>query len=193
MAKIDEINRRRSTYGIQDLGGEPGRQIDNTVGERRRVVLHAPDPDLVCMDEEKNRILENLLDGSRKETTIAKRVFNEARAKFGHPVWIDVSQQYSAVDLLGDILSEVTKLNVKKLEQMTRAEYEAMLYQTMGAKKYLIVMDDVWDTDVWRMLNPHLPDAQNGSRVLITSLSVEVARSADTCTPPYELRFLTEE
>ncbi|CAA6674636.1 unnamed protein product [Spirodela intermedia] len=131
--------------------------------------------------------------GGLGKTTIAKRVFNEARAKFGHPVWIDVSQQYSAVDLLGDILSEVTKLNVKKLEQMTRAEYEAMLYQTMGAKKYLIVMDDVWDTDVWRMLNPHLPDAQNGSRVLITSLSVEVARSADTCTPPYELRFLTEE
>ncbi|CAA6664022.1 unnamed protein product [Spirodela intermedia] len=108
-AKIDEINGRRSTYGIENLGGEPRRQIDKTVRERRRVVLHAPDTDLVGMDEEKDKILGHLLDGSKKKrsmisivgmgglgkTTLAKRVFNEARAKFGHSVWIDVSQQYS--------------------------------------------------------------------------------------------------
>ncbi|CAA6674164.1 unnamed protein product [Spirodela intermedia] len=205
--KIDEINGRRSTYGIQDLGEEPRRQIDNTVRERRRVVLHATYADLVGMDEEKNRIVEHLSDKSKKKrsvisivgmgglgkTTLAKRVFNEAKARFSHSVWIDVSQQYSAEDLLGEILLQVKKTGEEELEKMTRPKREEMLYQTLLADNYLIVMDDVWDTDVWRILSPHLPDAENGSRVLITTRSVEVARSADTSTPPYQLRFLTEE
>ncbi|CAA7400530.1 unnamed protein product [Spirodela intermedia] len=205
--KIDEINGRRSTYGIQDLGGEPERQIDKTVRERRRVVLHAPDPDLLGMDEEKHKILEHLLDGSRKKrsvisivgmgglgkTTLAKRVFNEAKSRFSHSVWIDVSQQYSAEDLLLEILLQVKKTGEGELEKMTRPKREEMLYQTLLADNYLIVMDDVWDTDVWKILSPHLPDTENGSRVLITTRSVEVARSADTSTPPLKLGFLTEE
>ncbi|CAA6664019.1 unnamed protein product [Spirodela intermedia] len=194
-AKIDEINGRRKTYGIDNLGGEPERQIDNTVRERRRVVLHAPDADLVGMDEEKNRILRHLLDGSRKrrsvisivgmgglgKTTLAKRVFNEAKAEFDHSVWIDVSQQYSA------------ELKVKKLEQMTRAQCEKKLYETLEAENYLIVMDDVWDTEVWKILSRHLPDAQNGSRGLITTRDKKVARAADPSTPPLELRPLSKE
>ncbi|CAA7400534.1 unnamed protein product [Spirodela intermedia] len=206
-AKIDEINRRRGTYGIQDLGGEPGRQIDNTVRERRRVVLHATYADLVGMDEEKNRIVEHLSDKSKKKrsvisivgmgglgkTTLAKRVFNEAKSRFSHSVWIDVSQQYSAEDLLLEILLQVKKTGEGELEKMTRPKREEMLYQTLLADNYLIVMDDVWDTDVWKILSPHLPDTENGSRVLITTRSVEVARSADTSTPPLKLGFLTEE
>ncbi|CAA7400526.1 unnamed protein product [Spirodela intermedia] len=206
-AKIDEINGRRSTYGIENLGGEPRRQIDKTVRERRRVVLHAPDTDLIGMDEEKDKILGHLLDGSKKKrsmisivgmgglgkTTLAKRVFNEARAKFGHSVWIDVSQQYSPESLLRDILRKLTVTGVKELEEMTRAQCEEKLYETLEAENYLFVMDDVWDTEVWKILSRHLPDAQNGSRVLITSRSVDVARSADPSAPLLELRLLSEE
>ncbi|CAA7397530.1 unnamed protein product [Spirodela intermedia] len=206
-AKIDEINGRRSTYGIENLGGEPRRQIDKTVRERRRVVLHAPDTDLVGMDEEKDKILGHLLDGSKKKRsmisivgmgglgkpTLAKRVFNEARAKFGHSVWIDVSQQYSPESLLRDILRKLTVTGVKELEEMTRAQCEEKLYETLEAENYLIVMDDVWDTEVWKILSRHLPDAQNGSRVLITTRDKKVARAADPSTPPLELRPLSKE
>ncbi|CAA6673879.1 unnamed protein product [Spirodela intermedia] len=205
--RIDQISRQKSTYGIQDLGGEPERQIDNTVRERRRVVLHAPDADLVGMDEEKNRILRHLLDGSRNrrsvisivgmgglgKTTLAKRVFNAASADFSHSAWIDISQQYSAVDLLGDILRQVTNLKEEYLEKMKRPRREKMLYETLEAENYLIVMDDVWDTEVWKILSRHLPDAQNGSRVLITTRDKKVARAADPSTPPLELRPLSKE
>ncbi|CAA7400549.1 unnamed protein product [Spirodela intermedia] len=205
--RIDQISRQKSTYGIEDLGGEPERQIDNTVRERRRVVLHAPDADLVGMDEEKNRILRHLLDGSRKrrsvisivgmgglgKTTLAKRVFNEAKARFSLSVWIDVSQQYSPESLLRDILRKLTVTGVKELEEMTRAQCEEKLYETLEAENYLIVMDDVWDTEVWKILSRHLPDAQNGSRVLITTRDKKVARAADPSTPPLELRPLSKE
>ncbi|CAA6673877.1 unnamed protein product [Spirodela intermedia] len=203
-AKIRDISERRSTYGIKDLSEEPERQINKTVQERRRVVLHAADADLVGMDEEKNKLLGHLLDGSRKKrsvisivgmgglgkTTLAKRVFNKARANFGHSVWIDVSQQYSAVDPLRDILLQVTKLGEEELQKMTRPRQEKMLYQTLEAENYLIVIDDVRDKEVWRILRPHLPDAENGSRVLITTRSLDVARSADSSTPPLSCAYL---
>ncbi|CAA6670777.1 unnamed protein product [Spirodela intermedia] len=206
-AKIHEINERRNTYGIQNLDTEVRRQADETVREWRRVVLQAADADLVGMGEEKNRLLSHLLDESRKKrsvisivgmgglgkTTLAKRVFNQTRNNFSHSVWIVVSQKYSAEDLLREFLRQVTGLAVKELEQMTRAECEEKLNQNIQGKKYLIVMDDVWDKDVWRILSPHLPDAENGSRVLITTRDVDVARAADSTTPPCDLRFLTEE
>ncbi|CAA7397532.1 unnamed protein product [Spirodela intermedia] len=159
------------------------------------------------MDAETNKILGHLLDGSRKrrsvisivgmgglgKTTLAKRVVNEAKARFSLSVWIDVSQQYSAESLLRDFLRQVTKLKVKKLEQMTRTECEATVYQTLKAENYLIVMDDVWDKEVWTILSPHLPDAENGSRVLITTRYVDVPRAADPSTPLLELRLLSKE
>ncbi|CAA6674165.1 unnamed protein product [Spirodela intermedia] len=94
------------------------------------------------MDEEKNRIVEHLLDKSKKKrsvisivgmgglgkTTLAKRVFNEAKARFSHSVWIDVSQQYAAVDLLGEILLQVRKTGEEELEKMTRPKREEMLH-----------------------------------------------------------------
>ncbi|CAA7400528.1 unnamed protein product [Spirodela intermedia] len=182
-------------------------KIREIMRERRRAILHAPDADLVGMDAETNKILGHLLDGSRKrrsvisivgmgglgKTTLAKRVFNEAKARFSLSVWIDVSQQYSAEGLLRDILRQVTKLKVKKLEQMTRTECEATVYQTLKAENYLIVMDDVWDKEVWTILSPHLPDSENGSRVLITTRYVDIARAADPSTPPLELRLLDDE
>ncbi|CAA6670774.1 unnamed protein product [Spirodela intermedia] len=141
--KIHEINERRTTYGIQNLGGEARRQIDEAVRERRRVVLHAADADVVGMNEEKNRILEHLLNESRKKRSVISIVFKEARAEFNHSIWIDVSQQYSAVDLLRDFLRQVTELEEEELEKMTRDKREERLYQTIRGKKYLIVMDDV--------------------------------------------------
>ncbi|CAA7407857.1 unnamed protein product [Spirodela intermedia] len=202
-AKICAMKERRNTYGIQNLGEEPRRQPDERVHERRRIVVHATDADMVGMNQEKNKILEYLLDDSRKKqsaisivgmgglgkTTLAKRIFKEARGKFSHSVWIDVSQQYYVVDLI----RQATELREKELERMTRARLEEILYQTIQGKKYLIVMDDVWDTEIWRILSPHLPDAENGSRVLITTRSIDVARAADPSIPPCELRSLTEE
>ncbi|CAA7407865.1 unnamed protein product [Spirodela intermedia] len=205
--KIRDVNERRITYGIQNLGEEATRKIDDTVWERRRVVLHASDADLVGMDEEKNRILEHLLDESRKKrsvvsivgmgglgkTTLAKRIFNQVRANFSPSLLIVVSREYSVEDLLRDLLRQVTGLGGEEQEKMPRDKREERLYQDLMDKKYLIMLDDVWDTDVWRILGPHLPDAKNGSRVVITTRSIDVARAADSTTPPHELRFLTEE
>jgi NB-ARC domain len=66
------------------------------------------------------------------------------------------------------------------------------LYSSLLNKKYLIVLDDVWTEDLWIQLKGALPDNQNGSRVLITTRSSDIAKRADPTCDPYNLRYLNE-
>ncbi|KAJ4807345.1 Disease resistance protein RPP8 [Rhynchospora pubera] len=64
----------------------------------------------------------------------------------------------------------------------------------LSSKRYLIILDDVWVTDLWNQYLKHaLPDVGNGSRVLMTSRFIEVAQSADPIMEPYELKILNDE
>ncbi|KAJ1695939.1 hypothetical protein LUZ63_012637 [Rhynchospora breviuscula] len=47
--------------------------------------------------------------------------------------------------------------------------YLTKLYESLRGKKYLIVLDDVWTTDLWTQIGVALPDELNGSRVVITT------------------------
>ncbi|KAJ4770941.1 Disease resistance protein (CC-NBS-LRR class) family [Rhynchospora pubera] len=57
----------------------------------------------------------------------------------------------------------------------------------------MIILDDVWEIDLWEQLKHALPDDKNGSRVLMTSRFMNIAKSADSKMTPYELAFLNEK
>ncbi|GER53551.1 disease resistance protein RGH3 [Striga asiatica] len=66
------------------------------------------------------------------------------------------------------------------------------LYQSLFNRRYLIVMDDIWDTDVWDGVNHFFPDNNNGSRVLITTRPSNVALQLDG-QDYVQMRFLKVE
>ncbi|CAA3001370.1 late blight resistance homolog R1A-3 [Olea europaea subsp. europaea] len=49
-----------------------------------------------------------------------------------------------------------------------------MLYKSLKGMRYLIVMDDVWDTKPWDDLKRYFPDDRTGSRILFTSRNKEL-------------------
>ncbi|KAM7490595.1 hypothetical protein LguiA_033516 [Lonicera macranthoides] len=59
----------------------------------------------------------------------------------------------------------------------------------LQGKRYLIVLDDVWDTEVWDAIKDAFPDNMNGCRILVTSRLNDVALYVSR-TPPYSLRVL---
>jgi NB-ARC domain len=69
----------------------------------------------------------------------------------------------------------------------------AMELESLLIEKKIIILDDVSTVDLWDRLKILSPDSNNGSRVLITSRSIDVAMAADPETTPYKLSYLTEE
>ncbi|XP_042485863.1 disease resistance protein RPP8-like [Macadamia integrifolia] len=53
------------------------------------------------------------------------------------------------------------------------------IYKQIENQKYLIVIDDVPDLEVWKDLLRDIPNGDNGSRIILTTRDVEVACSAD--------------
>ncbi|XP_027084208.2 putative late blight resistance protein homolog R1A-3 [Coffea arabica] len=121
------------------------------------------------------------------KTTLARKVYNDLRVErcFYFRAWCSVSQEYHKRDLLLEILSNDTGLK-DGIHQMNDEDLEMKLYQCLKNRKYLIVMDDVWDATAWRELQRAFPNDKNGSRILMTSrVSLE---EAELKTNPYSLR-----
>ena len=151
--RIDDIAKSRQRYGIADLSAGDGgkRHVDEKIAQRRRVILHASDADVVGMEDEKKAIIDLLLAEKEKrrsivsivgmgglgKSTLAKKVFKDSLIKshFDLAVWIDVSQQYTGDDLLRKLYMEVTKKKRKEVEEMTLEEVEGNLYQSLEQKK----------------------------------------------------------
>ncbi|OMO70589.1 Disease resistance protein [Corchorus capsularis] len=74
------------------------------------------------------------------------------------------------------------------LEQMVEK-----LSAFLEGKKYLIVLDDIWDVGAWRCVQAAFPDNKHGSRVLLTTRNKEVAAEADPRSPPHQPRPLDDE
>ena len=62
------------------------------------------------------------------------------------------------------------------------------LYKCLKGNKYLIVVDDVWDIEVWNSVSMYFPDDRNGSRILITTRNRDLALQVSN-SHPYSLSF----
>ena len=212
--RIKNIKESATGYGLTSLPSDcrERREVDAAISGWRAPALHASDSShVVLMELEKDAIM-HLLDPKRAtrrsvvsivgmgglgKTTLAKKVFKDPwiQSRFHCAFWIDVSQDYNNVKLLKDLLRQIFPGGTEDYAKMEKTELESHLHDSLLGKTYLIVMDDVWDAKVWRIIEKHLPDEPNGSKVLITTRKREVADAADPdqATRAYELRLRTKE
>uniref|UniRef100_A0A2N9H2G9 NB-ARC domain-containing protein n=1 Tax=Fagus sylvatica TaxID=28930 RepID=A0A2N9H2G9_FAGSY len=90
-------------------------------------------------------------------------------------------------------VQNIYKRNGEGLQDMNDDELKRGLFNFLQVKRYLIVLDDIWKTDVWDELKVAFPDNMKGSRILITSRIKEVAAHASPNIPPYFLPFLNKD
>ncbi|KAL5223711.1 hypothetical protein ABZP36_010350 [Zizania latifolia] len=122
--------------------------------------------------------------GGVGKTTTAGSIFKNRQliTAFDCYAWITLSQDYEIEDLLRQIIKQLMdhKLYLaSSIEAMNRARLIEQLQGYLTNRKYLIVLDDVWDTDAWLFLNYAFVRNNRGSRVLITTRKKDVAFLAD--------------
>nr|AAG31015.1 tospovirus resistance protein C [Solanum lycopersicum] len=130
--------------------------------------------------------------GGQGKTTVARKVYNSDNivSHFDVRAWCIVSQTYNRRKLLQEILSQVTGSKDKGYEDDILADE---LRKSLMGKRYLIILDDMWDCMAWDDLRLSFPDSGNRSRIVVTTRLEKVGEQVKCHTDPYSLPFLTKE
>ncbi|KAM3340947.1 putative late blight resistance protein R1B-16 [Capsicum galapagoense] len=116
------------------------------------------------------------------KTTLAKKVFNDEKVLnyFDKHAWCYVSEVYKRKELLLEILSQVLEDVDEATKMKDDADLVELLYRKLKGKRYLIVLDDLWDIKAWDDLQRSFPDDDNGSRILVTSRRQHLASQVES-------------
>ncbi|XP_019104218.1 putative disease resistance protein RGA3 [Beta vulgaris subsp. vulgaris] len=154
--------------------------------------------DIIGRDDEKKDILDKLLDSNHQDvcfltivgvgglgkTALAQLVFNDEKMiEFANlRFWVCVSdqekQQFDVKTILCKILESVTGQRFVDFDGYTMQIVIEQFRLKLGGKKYLLVLDDVWNEnrEKWVGLQNLLMLGQRGSRVIVTTRSEMTAR-----------------
>jgi hypothetical protein len=131
--------------------------------------------------------------GGLGKTTLSQMVYNEERVKqqFSLRIWVCVSTDFNVRRLTRAIIESIdgTSCDVQELDPL-----QQRLQQKLTGKKFLLVLDDVWDDydDGWNKLKEVLRYGAKGSAVLVTTRIEMVARRMATAFILH-MRRLSEE
>ncbi|KAF7076479.1 hypothetical protein CFC21_081118 [Triticum aestivum] len=129
------------------------------------------------------------------KTTLAKRIYEELQGQFTCQVFVSVGQRTPVSTALMDILRQVKRVVPPKIKEEHKAKTKAKakvktkttsrgiqaiitdLRGCLRTERYLIIIDGVWSTWDWKVINCALPENYLRSRVLTTTCSMSVAQS----------------
>ncbi|XP_057767415.1 putative late blight resistance protein homolog R1A-10 [Salvia miltiorrhiza] len=128
------------------------------------------------------------------KTTLAKEAFDDPFVcqYFDIRVWISVGEKYQLKRIILSILAQID-LCIDRDVREGDEELIECLNESLKGRRYLIVLDDVWDLEIRDFVNKVLPEESNGSRVLLTTRLHEVSRSLSYVTSIHRVRFLNKE
>ncbi|TXG65586.1 hypothetical protein EZV62_006861 [Acer yangbiense] len=209
--RINDLIRKRELYQLESSSNKGEGNSSNslaTLRQLRRTTSFSIEKKVVGHDDGTTRLLAKLLNQDRRrfvvsiygmgglgKTTLAGKLYHhlDVKRKFDCHAWVCVSQDYNIHDLLLRIIISFgfTTKKTEELKHMNEEGLERYLHESLQGRSHLLVADDIWKKEAWLSFKRAFPDCNNGSRVIITTRSQEVAEDSDERTYVHKLRFLT--
>ncbi|KAK9667066.1 hypothetical protein RND81_14G230000 [Saponaria officinalis] len=203
--KLDNITSNHNTFKFS-IDSQPIRE------RREETCSYVYKEEVVGRECDVDKVVHMLLDSGSQEsvsflsivgvgglgkTTLAQLVFNDDRVKNEFPLrlWTCVfdenAKDFDVKKILTNILESVSH---KKHDSFAMDLVQSKLRSFLGGKKFLIVLDDLWneDLDRWLSLRKFLMVGGSGSRVLVTTRSHRTALVIND-EYKYELEGLSPE
>jgi hypothetical protein len=185
--KLEDLAKQIGVFGLRaGVGGKPLERLPTT---------SLIEESSICGRDYDKKVIINLLlsDGASGskigviaivgmggigKTTLAQLVYNDNRLNehFDLKAWVCVSDPFDLVMVMKTIMKEVGSSAIVDSKNLNRLQIE--LIETLKTKKFLLVLDDVWDTDPakWEALSNAFMFGAQGSKVIVTTRDSEVAR-----------------
>ncbi|XP_038975129.1 putative disease resistance protein RGA4, partial [Phoenix dactylifera] len=182
--RIDRIKAEGANFGFRD---NPQPHTD-----RPQSHSFVVESDVIGRQEDKEKIVNLLLNqrenenvtvlsivgmGGLGKTTLAQLVYGDQRVKnhFQMHIWVCVSEEFHVAELVKSIIASAKK---EKCDLPDMDLLQLSLRVVLSGKKYLLVMDDVWneDSEKWDALKKLLGTGGEGSAILVTTRSEQVSR-----------------
>ncbi|XP_057788016.1 putative disease resistance protein RGA3 isoform X2 [Salvia miltiorrhiza] len=204
LKELDHIVEQAFTFNLQqhDLGKMLG-----SSGRCRETMSVAGD-NVYGREEDKQNIINLLLDDNSEEkkiifpsvisvvgiggigkTMLAQLVYNDEMVSrhFELKMWVHVPKDFDLGNLMKRVIHSVTR---KIYELCELDNLQAQLAELLKGRRFLLVLDDVWDEDEekWHAFLNLFKVGGEGSRVLITTRSQGIRAST-----MYELKGLSYE
>ncbi|KAJ4782619.1 NBS-LRR-like resistance protein [Rhynchospora pubera] len=117
------------------------------------------------------------------KTTLAKEFYMDeaTRSSFYGHAWISISKNFGIGDLLRKIINELLYTEKGYNVDSNVSDYERLLEEICSYLQkgiYLLVLDDLWDKDLWLLLNSAFSSMNTKSRVVITTRRKDIASLA---------------
>ncbi|KAE8788978.1 F-box/kelch-repeat protein SKIP11 [Hordeum vulgare] len=143
---------------------------------------------LVNDENEQLKVVSIHGSGCLGKTMLAKVLYNKIGRKFDCRAFIQVSKKPDIKKLLNDMLSQIHR---KQPQASQKASDELCITADnirnyLHGKRYLIIVDDLWDTSAWDVINQVFPKASQGSRI-VTTTQIEDVALACCCDHPEQV------
>ncbi|GAU42459.1 hypothetical protein TSUD_235290, partial [Trifolium subterraneum] len=157
--------------------------------------------DLLFKDETNRAVISIYGMGGLGKTTLAKQVYDDPEVKkcFRIHAWVNLSQSFKMEEILKDLAQQLhnvigkpapESIGMMKIENLK----EFIKNFLQRSKKYLIVLDDVWNMNVWDAVKHALPNNNCGSRVILTTRKKDIALySRAELGKDFDLEFLPRQ
>ncbi|KAL6644297.1 hypothetical protein ACP70R_015905 [Stipagrostis hirtigluma subsp. patula] len=189
--QVDEVAKRNARYKTRDetIMNERNRRVDP-----RALAIFEDASKLVGIDGPKHELIEALnikeceTSGQVKvmsivgiaglgKTTLANQVYQQLMVQFDCGAFVSVSRTPDMMKILRTILSEISRQPYANTEAGSIQQLIGQIRDYLEDKRYLIVIDDIWNQATWTPIKHALLNNSKHSRIITTTRILQVAEA----------------
>lgn len=211
-ARVKAISERRNAFSLKriDMLSTSSASVEKW-HDPRIASLYLDEADVVGIENPKHLLVSWLVEGEEKlssisvvgmgglgKTTVVKKVYDShpIRRSFDTHSWVTVSKSFASAELLRvalqGFLVTANEPVPNNLQSMTDFQLIDALRNYLWRRRYVIVLDDIWNVNAWETIMHAFPDCNCGSRIIFTTRLGKLAESIENTSHVYELQPLPE-